>query len=427
MKEMINKEQTLIVGLDTKDNAHFDLLMEELALLAEACNLEVVGQLVQRNSHVNNATYIGSGKVEELRMLAEANDATRVIFNHELSPKQLRNLEKALNLNVQDRTALILEIFNERAKTKEARMQVELANLKYLLPRLAGSYMSLGRQGGGSGVHNKGAGEKKIELDRRRAEEKISELEKAIAKLECERQTQRKSRSQNLYPSIALVGYTNSGKSTLMNAYLKASKANTQKEVFEKDMLFATLDTSTRFITLPNKCKVLLSDTVGFVSELPHTLVKAFSSTLEEVVHADLLLHVIDYSNPDFEMQKRVTEETLKEIGAEHVPMIYVYNKCDKVNFEIPSASNDQTVYISAKAGMGLDTLATHIEKNVLKDYVPCEMLIPYESGAILSTLNALAYIKNTEYLENGTKINVLCAPSEYKKYAKYLTESTHY
>lgn len=421
MRENLKKEQreqTVIVGLNTKQNEHFELLMDELALLAEACELEVVARLQQNNAHVNNATYIGSGKVLELRELVEANDATRVVFNHELTPKQLRNLESSLGVDVQDRTALILEIFNSRAKTKEARMQVELANLKYLLPRLAGSYMALGRQGGGSGMHNKGSGEKKIELDKRRAEEKISELERALVRIEHERNTQRKSRVASAYPSVALVGYTNSGKSTLMNAYIKASKSHTEKMVLEKDMLFATLDTSTRLIALPNKCKILLSDTVGFVSELPHTLVKAFGSTLEEVVHADLLIHVIDFSNPDYALQKRVTEETLREIGAEHVPMIYVYNKCDKV-LEHPESEGD-TLYISAKTGDGLMALANVIESHVLKDYRPCTFVIPYDEGQIVDALSTYGYVKHMEHLENGTKLDILCTEAYYQKYQKY-------
>lgn len=421
MRENLKKEQreqTVIVGLNTKQNEHFELLMDELALLAEACELEVVARLQQNSAHVNNATYIGSGKVLELRELVEANDATRVVFNHELTPKQLRNLESSLGVDVQDRTALILEIFNSRAKTKEARMQVELANLKYLLPRLAGSYMALGRQGGGSGMHNKGSGEKKIELDKRRAEEKISELERALVRIELERKTQRKSRVASSYPSVALVGYTNSGKSTLMNAYIKTSKAHTEKMVLEKDMLFATLDTSTRLIALPNKCKILLSDTVGFVSELPHTLVKAFGSTLEEVVHADLLIHVIDYSNPDYALQKKVTEETLKEIGADHVPMVYVYNKCDKVTTH-PENVGD-ALYISAKSGEGLMSLADVIEQHVLKDYVACTLIIPYDEGQIVDALSTYGYVKQMEHLENGTQLKILCTEADYKKYQKY-------
>ncbi|MGX8795822.1 GTPase HflX [Fusibacter sp. JL298sf-3] len=412
--------KTVIVGLNTQQNAEFECLMEELELLAEACELEVVGMLVQNSSSPTNATYIGSGKVDELRLLVEANDAERVVFAHELSPKQLRNLERALQVDVQDRTALILEIFSRRAKTKEARMQVELAELQYLLPRLAGSYMAMGRQRGGSGTRNKGAGEKKIELDKRKAGDKITELRNALTQIEKERQTQRKKRTDTTYPLVALVGYTNAGKSTLMNHFVRRSQKDAHKTVFEKDMLFATLDTSVRLVTLGNKMRLLLSDTVGFVSDLPHTLVKAFGSTLEEVVEADLLLHVIDASNPEAENQRQVTLDTLERIGASDIPVVYVYNKCDCVEGPLPEGASN-AVYVSAKTGRAMDTLEAAIREALLKDYVTCNLLIPYTSGSVLNYFNEHALVHSREHLENGTLIKVACHEADLQKYNSFV------
>lgn len=279
---------------------------------------------------VNTATYIGSGKVQEVRDMARALEADIVVFDNGLSPIQLRNLQKELDTPVMDRTTLILEIFSARARTKEAKLQVEVARLQYMLPRLVGLHDALSRQGGTSGsMSSRGLGEKKLELDRRRLERRLTNMRKELDAISGERQTQRKKRADSGIPRVALVGYTNAGKSTIMNMLLSEYVEDTEKQVFVKDMLFATLDTTVRKIAPPDKNAFLLSDTVGFISNLPHGLVKAFRSTLEEVREADLLLQVIDYSDENYREHMKVTEETLQELGAQSIPVIYVFNKVD--------------------------------------------------------------------------------------------------
>lgn len=273
-------QRAILVGVDLNSDKNFEYSVEELRNLAEACNVEVVGLLTQKLERVNSACYIGTGKVEEVALLVAQNDANLVIFNDELSPSQIRNLEAGLQCKVIDRTILILDIFARRAKTREAQLQVEVAQLRYMMPRLIGLNASLSRQAGGIG--SKGPGEKKLELDRRRIEEQVHRLNKELDSLVLARQNQRKLRKRNATPVVALVGYTNAGKSTTMNALLKISNSQLDKVVFEKNMLFATLETSTRQIQLPDNKQFLLTDTVGFVSKLPHQLVKAFRSTLED-------------------------------------------------------------------------------------------------------------------------------------------------
>jgi len=277
-------EKAILIGVNIKDQTDFRESMEELKNLAIARGLLVVGVLEQNLKSVHPAHYIGAGKVEEVRLLLAENKGNVLIFNNELSPSQLHNLETELGCRILDRTTLILEIFSERAKTREAKLQVEVAKLQYLLPRLVGTGENLGRQSGGVGTKNRGSGEKKLELDKRKIETKISELNHELEALSKERETQRKKRKKTDISSIALVGYTNSGKSTLMNAMVETYKKPESKKVLEKDMLFATLETSVRSIYLPNHKMFFLSDTVGFVSDLPHELVKAFRTTLEEVI-----------------------------------------------------------------------------------------------------------------------------------------------
>ena len=297
-------QKAILVGVNLNENLDFDHSMEELENLAEACEIEAAAQVVQNLPMVNNAFYIGTGKVEEVKNLVSMLDADCVIFDNSLTPSQQRNLQNQLEAPVWDRTNLILEIFDRRARTKEARLQVESANLQYLLPRLVGMRDALSRQGGcrsgrqlyaGGGLSNKDAGEKKLELDRRRIEKRISELNRELKVMEKDRETQRKRRKESELPSVALVGYTNAGKSTLMNKMLDIWMGDTEKKVLEKDMLFATLDTTVRRISPGDNRDFLLSDTVGFISQLPHTLVKAFRSTLEEACTADLLLQVVDF------------------------------------------------------------------------------------------------------------------------------------
>ena len=414
------KERVLIVGVNAGNNPEFKNSMEELKNLAEACNYTVVGQVEQNMRNKHSVTYVGSGKIMEIKLDAEAVNAEKVIFNDELSPSQLRNLENALNMPVFDRTALILEIFGKRARTREAKLQVEMAQVQYLLPRLIGSYSALGRQSGGVGTKNKGVGEKKLELDRRRAEQKIVELEKALQSIQNERTTQRKRRVSSELPSIALVGYTNSGKSTLLNAFVSENNGSSEKFVFEKNMLFATLETSVRQIIMKNKRRFLLSDTVGFVSNLPHGLIKAFRSTLEEVIHADLLLHVVDYSNPNYEEQMKVTLETLKEIGADQIPVINVFNKSELVLEELPII-DERGVYISARERIGIDILEKMISDQVFTDYVECTMRIPFTEGALISYLNDNACVKEMRYENDGTILNIECRAQDFQKYQKYI------
>lgn len=277
---------------------------------------------------------MGSGKIDELKNLVEENNADIVIFNNELSASQVKNIEEEINCNVIDRTALILDIFANRAKTRESKLQVEVAKLQYELPRLVGSNEDLGRQSGGVGTKNRGAGETKLELDRRRIEDKIANLNKELEVLKNQREVQKSKRKKSNIPNVALVGYTNAGKSSVMNALVEKFINDEDKKVFEKNMLFATLETYVRNIKLDNNKSFLLSDTVGFVGDLPHSLVKAFRSTLEEVCDADLLLHVIDISNPNYENHINVTNETLNQIGADNIPVIYVYNKVDLMELD---------------------------------------------------------------------------------------------
>ncbi len=410
------KEKAILVGARTKDREDFDESMLELANLAEACDIEVAQHFVQNINSISAATYIGQGKVDEIKQSAELIEANLIIFNHELSAKQQRNLERAIEVPVLDRTALILDIFHRRAKTKEAKLQVELAEMQYRLPRLAGSYKALGRQRGGQ---NKGAGEQKIELDKRALQQKIYELKEQLQSIERERHTNRKKRSETHIPVVALVGYTNAGKSTLMNAFMSLQGSPVEKRVLQKDMLFATLDTSTRRVLLPNKRTILLSDTVGFVSELPHSLVKAFGSTLEEVVEADLLLHVIDASNANFNYQIEVTEATLKEIGAEGIDRINIFNKADR-GAEKPPFEKNGGIYISAKNTIGMDLVAARISELLFSDEMRCEFLVPYTEGTVVNALNEQAHVIGTLHEEEGTRINVSCSKLVYERYKAF-------
>ncbi len=419
MEEII--QRAILVGVDLNNDKNFDYSVEELKNLAEACSVEVADVLTQKLERVNSTHYIGSGKVEEVAHLVAKNDANLVIFNDELSPSQIRNLEHELQCKVIDRTILILDIFASRAKTREAQLQVEVAQLKYMMPRLIGLNASLSRQAGGIG--SKGPGEKKLELDRRRIEEQIHKLNKELDALVLARQNQRKLRKKNATPVVALVGYTNAGKSTTMNALLNVSNAEADKSVFEKNMLFATLETSTRQIQLPDNKQFLLTDTVGFVSKLPHQLVKAFRSTLEEVTEADLLLHVVDLSHPEFQAQIEITNKVLDELGVKETPMVYVYNKADLVDNEF-TPSTQEAVRISAKNLTNIDTLINSIKSHLFHHYVKETFLIPYDKGNIISYLNDHATVFETEYLDNGTLITVECSDQDVERFHQYKKSS---
>lgn len=417
-------EKAILVGVNLRNDKHFEYSMEELTNLAEALNVEVVGIVTQNLERVTPSHYVGTGKIEEIKSFYEEAQANLVIFNDELSPSQIRNLERDLETKVIDRTMLILDIFGRRAKTREAQLQVELAQLQYMLPRLVGLHASLSRQGGGTGggFKNRGAGETKLELDRRKIEDQISKIKKELEQVKEQRETQRKQRRKNAVPVVSIVGYTNAGKSTIMNQLLAKIGQEDHKQVFEKDMLFATLETSVRYIELHDKKSFLLTDTVGFVSKLPHHLVKAFRSTLEEARDADLLLHVVDVSNAEHGFMMDVTNETLKAVGVEGIPTIYVYNKADLANVPYPVISGDN-IWISAKQGNGLDELLQIIRQHIFSDYVTCKMLIPYEQGNVVSYLNENATIYETAYEEAGTLLKLEVKEADYAKYQHFVVK----
>lgn len=419
--EKLRKEQVLLVGLDTGGEEDFDRSMEELQSLAEACDMQVVGIVTQRMEAANKALYIGTGKVAEVRSFAKTEEAELVIFEDTLSPSQLRNLKEELELPVMDRTGLILDIFATRAKSREAKLQVEVARLQYLLPRLVGLHDALSRQGGASGsMSSKGAGEKKLELDRRKIEHRIAELSRELEEVAKERENQRKKRVKSGMPQVALVGYTNAGKSTLMNAMVDAYVQDEKKRVFEKDMLFATLETSVRKIDNGRKRPFYLADTVGFIHKLPHGLIKAFRSTLEEVKNADLILQVVDFSDEHYKRHIEVTQETLRELGTGEIPVIYVYNKADLCMDKLPEVKGDR-IYMSAKKKEGLQELLTMITDKLYADNEAAAFLIPYDKGQIVSYLCEHAEVIEQNYVENGVHLVVNCHKSDSAKYKEYM------
>ncbi|MCC8050074.1 MAG: GTPase HflX [Clostridiales bacterium] len=464
--------KAILVGVELDGDLNFDYHMEELRGLAEACGMETAAIVTQKLPRTNAALYVGSGKVEEIRLTAEMVEADCVVVDNSLKPSQQRNLQKELDLPVMDRTNLILQIFEKRARTKEAKLQVESANLQYMLPRLVGMREALSRQGGGAGagggsgagggLANRGAGEQKLELDRRKIEKRISELRHELEAIEKDRATQRQQREKSEIPSVALVGYTNAGKSTLLNAMLdfcytedtgadisgtgrnsadvaadkdrtdsgstkntrsgQARKSIEEKKVLEKDMLFATLDTTVRRISPGDNRDFLLSDTVGFIDRLPHTLIKAFRSTLAEACGADLLLLVVDYSDPHHREQMRVTEDTLRELGAEKIPCIYIMNKADLVmeEKELPKVVGDR-IFLSAKKQIGLEELLDLIREKLFSDYVDCEMLIPYTDGGAVAYLEEHAVVHSLEYGADGALLKLCCKKSDAGRYGKYV------
>lgn len=418
--KMAKKIKAIVIGVNLKNQENdFEYLMEELKGLATACKIEVVAELSQNLNYINNSHYIGNGKIRELGELLDLTAAELVIANDELSPSQIRLLEDRLDVRVVDRTMLILDIFAQRAKTREAKLQVEVARLQYMLPRLVGQ-RKYDRQGGGAGLINRGAGETSLELSRRRIEDKIVGLEKELEVLASQRKIQRNRRKKSGIPVVSLVGYTNAGKSTLLNAMVEMYNSSLDKQVFEKDMLFATLETSVRKINLPDNKLFLLTDTVGFVNRLPHHLVKAFRSTLEEVVEADLIIHVVDYSDPKYQKSVDITNKTLEEIGVENTPIIYAFNKGDLTDTIIPHLGEDR-VYLSAKKRTGINELIQLISEYIFKDYTQCEMLIPYGQEQLVSYFHENANVLATSYEEEGTKLNLECKESDYEKYQPYV------
>ncbi|HGM3955190.1 TPA: GTPase HflX [Clostridioides difficile] len=426
MKEI--QEKALLVGLNlttiVKKNDDIDTneSMEELKELTKAAGAEVVGSLIQNKHSVDAAYYIGKGKVEEIRAYSDSLDATLVIFNDELSGAQIRNIENVVGRKVIDRTTLILDIFAQRALSKEGKLQVELAQLKYRLPRLYGMGGEMSRTGAGIGT--RGPGEQKLEIDKRHILNKAADIRRELKEVKKNRETQRVKRLKSNIPIVALVGYTNAGKSTLLNELIKTHKDYEQeKEVFVKDMLFATLDVTLRKALLPNKKEFLVVDTVGFVSKLPHDLVEAFKATLEEVQYTDLILHVIDATNTSYELQKSTTEGVLKELGVNDKKHILVYNKVDKLELDIYPKSQEDIVYISAKQGINMDKLLNMIEIALMENTYSVSLMLPYERGDIFSRIKDKYNVENFEYGESGITLDVDLDEEDFNIYREYILE----
>ncbi|WP_125702729.1 GTPase HflX [Lacticaseibacillus daqingensis] len=415
-------EKVIVTGI-SRGQENFDYTMQELAELARANNYEVVGESRQNLDRSTAGFYFGTGKVEEIGELARALDATTILVNDELSPSQLRNIEKVTGLHVVDRTQLILEIFANRAQSKTAKTQVEIAQLQYALPRLHPSANKLDQQGGG-GLANRGAGESKLEMDKRVLNKRIARLRQELKDADIGETVRRAKREENELPVVALVGYTNAGKSTTMNGLLSLYADHPEtKQVFEKDMLFATLDTSVRQITLPDHRKFLLSDTVGFVSKLPHKLVDSFKATLAEAANADLLIQVVDYADPHYPDMMAVTAKTLSSIGIENIPMIEAYNKADlRPDTTFPEVNGNQFIY-SAKDPQSLAKLVELIESKVFADNETNTYLIPFAKGHLTDFINRETGVVRTDYTDVGTKITTVVNPIQAGKLKDYLWE----
>ena len=414
-----NEEYTAILaGIQLREDISYS--MEELAGLAEADGVTVAGQMIQSLERPNTATLIGKGKVEELAELCRNMEADMVIFNDELSGVQLRNLEEALEVRVIDRTILILDIFADRAVSREGKLQVELAQLQYRMPRLTGFGRSLSRLGGGIGT--RGPGEKKLETDRRHIAGRIDDIKAELARIGKTRQVQRSGREKSQIPVVALMGYTNSGKSAIMNRLLQLSERE-DKTVSSQHMLFATLDTQHRKITLEQGSEFILIDTVGFVSRLPHSLVEAFKSTLEEVRYADLLIHVVDssYENRDFYME--VTNKVIEQIGAGDKDQIVAYNKMDIAKSVPLDVSGHEAVYLSAKTGENINVLVEKIREKIFGGRAEMTLLIPYQRGDITSYLCENAQIFSMEYEEEGTLLHGKLEREDALRYGSFAVD----
>ncbi|CAK1250339.1 GTPase HflX [Fructobacillus fructosus] len=420
--------KVLLAALKQNQKQNLDYELEELSNLARANRLEPVETFIQSLERPNPATYFGKGKVEELRIAVNTYETDLIVTNDELSPSQIRNLEKATQATVVDRTGLILDIFAKRAQTKVAKLQVQLARLEYQLPRLRTSMsVSLDQQtgAGGAGFTSRGAGETKLEQSRRRLTSEMVAIKKELAALQKDSQTQGKKRQESAIPTVALVGYTNAGKSTLMNQFLvrfgQGAESDQSKQVFEKDMLFATLNTTIRQLTLPDKSKFLLSDTVGFVSKLPHHLVAAFESTLQEAATADLLLQVVDISDEHYADMMKTTEETLARLGIKDKPMITVYNKADKADMAFPMLDGDAAITISARDRKSQDALLELIESRLFADRKKVTLAIPFADSAVTANILDEHELLAQEFNESGSLITVKLSSEEIARYRQYI------
>ncbi|WP_125546972.1 GTPase HflX [Levilactobacillus lindianensis] len=418
----------ITIGLNA-GQATFDYSMTELKNLVEANNMTVVEEIQQSLTKPNPGTYFGTGKVEELATIVADDEVNVIIVNDELTPSQIRNLENGTKARIIDRTGLILEIFANRAQSREAKLQVQLAMLQYQLPRLhTSASQRLDQQtgsGGGGGFTNRGSGESQTEMSRRTIQRSINHVNHELKEINQAAATQRQQRERNQLPSVALVGYTNAGKSTLMNALVRKFGKNEDKQVFVKDMLFATLDTSVRQLVFPDQKKMLLSDTVGFVSQLPTQLVKAFRSTLAEAANADLLIQVVDYADTNKEAMMATTEKTLMDIGVTDVPMITVFNKADLTEATYPTRAADQLV-LSALDDDSLDLLVQAIKEKVFHNYVTANFLIPFSEGEVVSYLNENAHVLSTDYVADGTALKVELQQADFERFKQFVVTKEH-
>ena len=415
-------ERAIIVGMEYGGGASIigwsaEDSLEELKQLADTAGAEVVARFLQKRPKPDPAFFIGRGKVQELALYVQQENVDLCIFDDELSPAQQRNIEQAMGVRVLDRTALILDIFAQRAHTNEGKLQVELAQLQYTLPRIMGKGLSLSRLGGGIGT--RGPGETKLEVDRRRIRDRIAYIKGCISKVKNVRTLQRSGRAKASVPTVSLVGYTNAGKSTLLNTL-------TNSDIYAQDQLFATLDPTTRQLELPNKQQAILTDTVGFIQRLPHQLVAAFQSTLEEVVEADVLLHVIDVSHELYKEQANAVYHVLEELGAKDKTIITVYNKIDKLPegsaLAERLAKEENSICISAKARLNLDGLLALIAENLKLKSVEESFLVPYSDSAAVSRLHEAGTVLEQEYLAEGTLLKVRMEAEQVQEFEKYLS-----
>lgn len=418
------RESVLIVGVVlSKDDIEIEESLDELEELVKAAGGLVKGRIVQNRDRLNAAFYIGKGKAEEIQEACENLEIDTVVFNNELSGAQLRNLEVLIDRKIIDRTTLILDIFALRAESKEGKLQVKLAQLKYRLPRLVGFRDYLSREGAGIGT--RGPGEQKLEIDRRHILREISNIEKQLQEIVEGREIKRKKRLSSQLPIVSLLGYTNAGKSTLMNQLMKRDKDyEDEKLVFVKDMLFASLDTSHRISKLPSGQTILLSDTVGFVSKLPTKLIEAFKGTIEEVESSDLLIHVLDASSKDLDLQIKTTMDLLKDLKIQDIPIITALNKVDKINEKIEARTNlnvENPIYISATKDINIDKLLELIQEKLPMVYREVEMFIPYSDQAISSYFMNKYEIIKLEYVEEGLNLSFTINHIDYEKYKKYI------
>jgi len=403
------KERFILVGVALSDNDDAKESLDELKDLTETAGACEVGMVIQSREKIHPSTYIGKGKMEEVRQMITETGATGIICDDELSPAQMRNLEDALQTKVLDRTMLILDIFARRASTREGKLQVEMAQLKFAATRLVGLRNSLSRLGGGIGT--RGPGEKKLETDRRLIKERMSQLKHELEELKKNRETARSLRNRSNIPIIAIVGYTNAGKSTLLNHLTNAG-------VLEEDKLFATLDPTTRSFTMDSGQQVLFTDTVGFIRKLPHHLIDAFRSTLEEAKYADIILHVVDSSNPNAYKQMHIVYETLAGLGIKDKPVITAFNKQDLVETDmaLKDFKADYTVKISAKTGAGIDILLETIEKILTEQNMLIEEIIPYNEAGKLQIIRKYGRLLNEEYRDNGIYVKAYISKNKYHR-----------